>query len=262
MNGRRSPDAAWRRSYDIDDPRAQVSTIYWQASERNENAFKFFDVIRKAIWQYADHIRKPGKPLPICANAMRVFEALVSHMDFRTGRCDPSLDTITATCKLSRRTVVRQLDVLRRERLIDWTRRTVKTGHAPGEGPQRKQTSNAYFIDLARLPVEIVRTLRQKLGDKLREAKRKLEGSGPVPTRLGGKAAKLVASLTGALGTALGRDAAERRALAGASSQDRLAHMYHGDPEGLRLHLEMLGHASYPSASATLALYPSIRTKG
>jgi DNA-binding transcriptional regulator YhcF (GntR family) len=111
-------------------------------SERNEHAFRFFDVIRKAIWQFSDHVRRPGKPLPICANAMQVFEALIRHMDFRTGHCDPSLDTIAATCKLSRRTVMRHLDVLRRERLIDWARRTVKTGNAPGEGPQRKQTSN------------------------------------------------------------------------------------------------------------------------
>jgi DNA-binding transcriptional ArsR family regulator len=126
MSGRCIPESAWRRSYDIDDARAQVSAIYWQVSERNEHAFRFFDVIRKAIWQFSDHVRRPGKPLPICANAMQVFEALIRHMDFRTGRCDPSLDTIAATCKLSRRTVVRHLDVLRRERLIDWARRTLK----------------------------------------------------------------------------------------------------------------------------------------
>jgi DNA-binding transcriptional ArsR family regulator len=203
MSGRCIPESAWRRSYDIDDSRAQVSTIYWQVSDRNEHALRFFDVVRKAIWQFSDHVRRPGKPLPICANAMRVFEALIRHMDFRTGRCDPSFDTISATCKLSRRTVVRHLDVLRRERLIDWARRTVKTGNAPGEGPQRKQTSNAYFVDLARLPVEILRTLRQKLGDKLRETGKNRQGSGPVPSRMQGKAAKLIVSLAGNLGTSL-----------------------------------------------------------
>lgn len=260
MSGRCIPAATWRRSYDIDDPRAQVSAIYWQVSERGENAFRFFDVIRKAIWQYSDHVRKPGKPLPICANAVRVFEALISHMDFRTGRCDPSLDTITATSKLSRRTVVRQLDVLRRERLIDWARRTVKTGNAPGDGPQRKQTSNAYFIDLARLPIEIVRTLRQKLGDKLREKTRNLKGSGPVPSRMAGKAARLISCLTGTLATSPGREHAERRLLAGASAEVRLAHMYRGNPDALHQHEEMLRQPSWPGASATVALYPSKRT--
>ena len=57
MSGRCIPDGAWRRSYDIDDPRAQVSAIYWQVSERNEHAFRFFDVIRKAIWQFSDLVR-------------------------------------------------------------------------------------------------------------------------------------------------------------------------------------------------------------
>jgi DNA-binding transcriptional ArsR family regulator len=262
MSGRCIPESAWRRSYDIDDARAQVSAIYWQVSERNEHAFRFFDVIRKAIWQFSDHVRRPGKPLPICANAMQVFQALIRHMDFRTGRCDPSLDTIAATCKLSRRTVVRHLDVLRRERLIDWARRTVKTGNAPGEGPQRKQTSNAYFIDLARLPVEIVRTLRQKLGDKLRETGKNRQGSGPVPSRMQGKAAKLIASLAGNLGTSLRHDRAEMRRLAGASPEDRLAHMYRNTPDGVRQHEEMLRHPACPGASAKLALYPSTRIKG
>ena len=262
MSAARISNAAWRRSYDIEDPRAQVSTIYWEKTDRNENAFKFFDVIRKAMWNYSDHVRSPGKPMPICANAMRVFEALISHMDFKSGRCDPSLDTITATCKLSRRTVVRQLDALREQRLINWVRRTVKTGNAPGEGPQRKQTSNAYFIDITKLPIEIVRTLRQKLGSKLREVCRTLQGSGPVPSRIGNKAAQLVSNLTGALATKLGRDSSERRALANASAEERLLHMYRDDPEGLRQHKEMLGLTSVSSASANLALYPSIRTKG
>jgi DNA-binding transcriptional MocR family regulator len=231
-------------------------------SARNEHAFRFFDVIRSAIWQFSDLVRKPGKPLPICANAMQVFEALIRHMDFRTGRCDPSLDTLTATCKLSRRTVVRHLDVLRRERLIDWARRTVETGNAPGEGPQRKQTSNAYFIDLARLPVEILRTLRQKLGDKLRETGKNRQGSGPVPSRMQGKATKLIASLAGNLGTSLRHDRAEMRRLAGASHEDRLAHMYRNTPDGVRQHEEMLRHPAGPGASARVALYPSTRTKG
>ena len=193
---------------------------------------------------------------------MQVFEALIRHMDFRTGRCDPSLDTIAATCKLSRRTVVRHLDVLRRERLIDWARRTVKTGNAPGEGPQRKQTSNAYFVDLARLPVEILRTLRQKLGHTLRETGKNRQGSGPVPSRMQSKAAKLIASLAGNLGTSLRHDRTEMRRLAGASPEDRLAHMYRNTPDGVRQHEEMLRHPACPVAGAKLALYPSTRTKG
>jgi hypothetical protein len=205
MMAARNCNAVWRKSYDVHDPRAQVSTVHWKVSEKNEDAFKFFDAIRKAIWSYSDHIREPGKPLPICANAMKVYEALVRHMDFRTGRCDPSLDTLASTCKLSRRTVVRQLDVLRREQLIDWARRTVKTGNTPGQGPQLKQTSNAYFIDVARLPIEILHMLRQKLGAKLREGARRALGSGSVPSRLAGKTAKLVSRLAGSFASNRGQ---------------------------------------------------------
>jgi hypothetical protein len=48
MSGRCIPESAWRRSYDIDDPRAQVSAIYWQVSERNEHAFRFFDAAKRS----------------------------------------------------------------------------------------------------------------------------------------------------------------------------------------------------------------------
>lgn len=261
MSSARIPESAWRRSYDIDDARAQVSTIYWQPTERNENYFRFRDVYRDTVLAYSDHVRKPGKTLPISLNAVQVLKALFGFMDGKTGRCDPCLDSIAKRSRLSRRTVVRQLEKLRRERVIDWVRRTVKTGNARGEGPQRKQTSNSYFIDLARLPIEIVRTLRQRLGDKLRETAKKLEGSGAVPSRMAGKAAKLLANFTGALSAPGRNERAQRRALAGGTATDRLAHMYGDDTEAMRQHAEMLGLSYCPSASANMALYPSLRTE-
>ncbi|MCJ2189182.1 helix-turn-helix domain-containing protein [Novosphingobium beihaiensis] len=144
--------------------------------------FPFRDVFRDTVVAYSDHIRKPGKSLPISMNTMQVLKALFSFMDGKTGRCDPSLDTIAKRSKLSHRTVVRQLEVLRREKVIDRMRRTVKTGNGPDEGPKRQQTSNSYFVELANLPIEILRILRQKLGAKLREAKGTHMGSGPVPS--------------------------------------------------------------------------------
>lgn len=254
-------DKAWRRSFDVNDSRAQVSTVYWEPTPKNENMFRFQDVYRDTVLAYAGHVREIGKTLPISLNALQVLKALFSVMDGKSARCDPSLDEIAKRSRLSRRTVVRQLQTLRSEKIIEWVRRTVKTGNAPGEGPQRKQTSNSYFIDLDKLPVEIIRTLRQKLGDKLKAAKRKLEGSGPVPSRMAGKAAKLVSSFTGAL-SAFGRgENAQRRALAGGTDMDRLAHMYGGDVDAMREHAEMLGLSYDPSASANLALYPSLRTE-
>ncbi len=260
--GNSSPDrsATWRRSYDVDDVRAQVATTYWETSPKNENALKFFDVFAKTVVRYAGHIRESGKQLPISMNGKAVLEALFSVMDGKTGRCDPSLDTIAQRSRLSRRTVVRQLEALRQLQIIDWVRRTVKTDNARGEGPQRQQTSNAYFIDMAKLPIEIVRTLRQKLGSKLKEKVRVLHGSGPVPNRMAIKAERMLKALSGAF-NASGRDErSTRRALIGGTEQSRIAHMYGNDADAMQQHAEMLRPSSAQSASAKLALYPVFRT--
>ncbi len=261
-NSSRDRSATWRRSYDVDDPRAQVSTIYWEPTARNENALRFFDVFARTVVRYSDHIREAGKQLPISMNGRAVLEALFSVMDGKSGRCDPCLDTIAKRSRLSRRTVVRQLDTLRRQKIVDWVRRTVKTGNARGEGPQRQQTSNSYFIDLANLPVEIVRTLRQRLGDRLRETSRRLVGSAAVPNRMAIKAERLLKGVTGALCARDRQSQTSRRSLAGASQAARIEHMYGGDVEAMRQHMEMLGSSFGQSASANLALYPQLRTKG
>lgn len=261
MIGRGGEPGTWRNSYDVEDSKAQVATIHWDRSPNNGNALKFFDAFTNAVVGYSLHIREAGKQLPISMNAKAVLQALFSVMDGKTGRCDPSLDEIARRSRLSRRTVVRQLFKLRTARIINWVRRTVKTGHAKGEGPQRQQTSNAYFIDLLNVPCEIARTLRQKLGAKLREKARHLRGSGPVPSRATIKAERLVASAAGALSVSKDREQAQRRALAGGSEEDRLFAMYGGDLEAIRQHKEMLSMATRPSASAKLALYPSLRTR-
>ena len=260
MIGRGGETGTWRNSYDVEDSRAQVATVHWDQSPNNSNALKFFDAFANAVVRYSLHIRQAGKQLPISMNAKAVLQALLSVMDGKTARCDPSLDEIARRSRLSRRTVVRQLFKLRAARIIDWVRRTVKTGHAKGEGPQRQQTSNAYFIDLLNVPSEIVRTLRQKLGAKLREKVRHLRGSGPVPNRATIKGERLVATAAGALSVNTEREQAKRRALAGGSEEDRLVAMYGGDLEAIRQHKEMLNMATRPSASAKLALYPSLRT--
>jgi len=51
-------ESAWRNSFDVDDVRAQVSTLYWEPTAKNENALKFFDTFAKTVVRYADHVRK------------------------------------------------------------------------------------------------------------------------------------------------------------------------------------------------------------
>lgn len=184
-----------------------------------------------SVTNYAAHIREAGKQLPISMNGRVVLDALLFYMDGKTGRCDPCLDTIQKKSKPSRRTVVRQLDALREPKIINWVRRTVKTANGKGNGPQRQQTSNAYFIDMPKLPIEIVRTLRQKLGDKLRETAKHIEGSGKVPNRMAIKVERLAKSLSGAFGSGGAMKRSERHRLAGGSARDVAAHMYGGDLE-------------------------------
>lgn len=238
----RKMEGMWRKSYDVDDRRAQVSTIHWEVVPDNKNALRFFDHWERAIAQYSSMLRQPGKCSPIGGNHLTVLRALRSFFDFKSGRCDPELNTIAKRChpSLSRRTVIRCLFDLREHCGLDWVRRTIKTNNAPGEGPQREQTSNSYFIDLAKMPIEILRTLRHKLGNRLREgAKRMMEGSGPVP-RLADKAADLIAGLGRTFGGPMARETAERRALAAMTEDQRLAHMYAGDRESLEKHRDML----------------------
>jgi AraC-like DNA-binding protein len=249
----------WRRSYDVDDARAQVSQVYWETTPKNENYLNFAEVFAKTVKRFAVHIREKGKQLPVSKNAQAVLEALFEVMDGKTGRCDPSLDTIATRSGLSRRTTVRQLNALRELQIINWVRRTVKTGNAKGQGPQRQQTSNAYFIDLLKLPIEIVRTLRQKLGDKLRETAKHLEGSGKVPNRMAIKIERMTKGLVGVFTGASGVDHAARQQLAGASPAAVAAHVYRNDPAALREHEEMLALSNAPSASANLALYPPVQ---
>lgn len=261
MTGQSGEGGTWRNSYDTEDARAQVSTIYWEQTPNNADALKFFDAFTNAVVRYSVELRAKGKQLPISMNARAVLEALMSVMDGKSGRCDPSLDTIAKRSRLSRRTVIRQLFKLRQARIINWVRRTMKTGNAKGEGPLRQQTSNAYFIDMLKVPVEIVRTLRQKLGAKLREKVRHLTGSGPVPNRKAIKAERLIKAATGAMSVAKDHERAARRALASGSADERLIAMYGGDLDAIRQHKEMLCASVAPSASVKLALYPPLRTR-
>lgn len=249
---------AWRNSYDVEDSRAKVGAIFWDKDAGVAGLLKFRDVFQQTAEAYAAEKREAGKTLPITHNAQSVLKALFAVMDSKTGRCDPSLDEIAKRSRLGRRTVVRLLANLRALKLVDWVRRTVAIEGHKGKGWNRTQTSNAYFINLANLPEEILRTLRQRLGDRFRETKSKLKGSGAVPGHIANAAAKLVKGLSGAFsGGARGPSAA----LAGMSEDDRLAHMYAGDLDAIAAHKEMMGLSFGSNASANLTLYPAPRTK-
>ena len=75
------------------------------------------------------------------------MEFFVNLVDFRTGRLEPSIDTIMGKVRRSRDAVVRALKALRAHGFLDWLRRYEPTGNE-GRGPQVQQASNAYRLSL------------------------------------------------------------------------------------------------------------------
>lgn len=175
LTGReRGPDRAVRReSFDIADRRAQVFRPIGDGTK--EGAMSWIDCLLKVARDYDDLERAKGGARPLGHTAIAVLEVLLGRrgrtripIDFRTGRCDPAIDTIAAAVNLARITVVRALAKLKAKGFISWVRRSRKTGNDGTFAPQREQTSNAYFFDFAEMP----KNVRQRLRD-LVEARRR-----------------------------------------------------------------------------------------
>jgi hypothetical protein len=91
-----------------------------------------------------------------------VLEALLGRRgsitpDFKTGRIDPTYDTLQKVTAFSRSAIARALRLLEEHGFLDWVRRSKPTGNDHEFGPQREQTSNAYFFSLRRLPKAVLR---------------------------------------------------------------------------------------------------------
>lgn len=146
-----------RDSFDIHDPRAQVFRPI-------EHGVKFVDAMLQVFDEWDDLTKRHGKRHAMGQNCRKVLRALFWCCDFKKGTCEPSLDMLVRKTRFARPTVVRALKILWQNGFVDWIRRTVKTGNAPGEGPPVKQTSNAYFFDTKRLPDRCMKRLKQLLG--------------------------------------------------------------------------------------------------
>jgi hypothetical protein len=158
-----------RNSYDIDDRRAQVFRRIGDGSVAG--ALGWIDCFLRTIAAWDDDQRKKGGIRPLGFHGLRVLEALLGRrggipIDFATGRIDPALDTIAASAKVSKTTVVRALARLKAIGAIDWVRRTQAAESVGCAGPQREQISNAYWIDATRLPAKVGQYFRDLLARK------------------------------------------------------------------------------------------------
>ena len=157
---RRTGQPVRRDSYDVDDPRAQVFRPI-------EGGMKFVDAYLAVLEEWDNQIKKKGEQHQLGGRCRKVLEVLLRRCtDFRTGVCEPCLDTLMKHTRLARATVVSALRRLSRHGFVNWVRRTIRTDNAIGEGPQVKQASNAYFFDLALLPKRVAMALTAKLRKK------------------------------------------------------------------------------------------------
>lgn len=76
-----------------------------------------------------------------------VLEALFEHHNAATGELFPAQETIADEIGWSRSAVNESMQRLQELGYLSWVRRSIETGNARGEGPQRRQASNAYYFD-------------------------------------------------------------------------------------------------------------------
>ncbi|MBZ6379081.1 hypothetical protein B5C34_09565 [Pacificimonas flava] len=141
---RRTFQPVRRNSYDVDDPRL---SRWWQPAAPNRGAWRRTMRIRLDAAERFDRKRKAvGKRNgPLGHVALEVLRLLYGMIDYRSGRLDPSIDTICARTRRARAAVVRAMRRLKEHGFLEWRRRTEPTGNE-GAGPQVRQATNAYRL--------------------------------------------------------------------------------------------------------------------
>jgi|LULF01.1.fsa_nt_gb hypothetical protein len=250
----------WRCSYDVEDPRAQVFRPIGDGTV--PGALDFIEAYVRSIGEYADFAKARGRSHGITSNMIKLLDRVLRRCtDFKTGRCEPSLEKIMEVSGFARPTVVSLLSKARAYGLVDWVRRTESTDNR--YGPQRRQISNAYFFEVTRLPIEALRRLRQLLAKKKAEALEwpDRQGSGPVPNRnqrLASRIVRATAGMIGSAASALDRSWREKAdQMRDRSPTEQAAILYPDDPASQREHLEMLGLSA---SSDSAPVHPSPRT--
>jgi hypothetical protein len=169
-----------RHSYDVDDARAQVFRPIGDGT--TAGALRWIDALIRTAKEFDLVHRKPGTRGPLTPYGIRVLEELVRLPNFKTGRLDPALDHLQKVTGFARATIVRALARLKQHGFLDWVRRSRRTGNDRELGPQRAQTSNAYFFEIGRLARTVRLRFMQLLGHRKEAARQRASRSGaPAP---------------------------------------------------------------------------------
>lgn len=101
----------------------------------------------KAAETFDNRRRKKGERWgPLGPVALELYRELWSRVNFKTGRLDPTYETMAGWIRRSEKAVARALRLLQRHGFIDWIRRYVPGDDEGQRGPQVVQTSNAYWL--------------------------------------------------------------------------------------------------------------------
>lgn len=137
LDGQRSRVPVRGNSY----RRGYCEAVFWRRTNWQE-----VQRILLAAKRYERIERRPGRRNgPLGSVAIEVMEYLVNVVDYKTGRLEPSIETMMRRLKRSRDAIVRALTNLRRHGFLAWIRRYEPTGNE-GHGPQVRQVSNAYRL--------------------------------------------------------------------------------------------------------------------
>lgn len=121
----------------------RCESVFWRKTSRQE--------IRQVVLaarRYELGCKKPGaRNGPLGSVAIEILELFANLVDFKSGRLDPSIETMMRHLRRSRDAIVRALKALRDHGFVDWLRRYVPC-ERNGRGPQVKQTSNAYRLTI------------------------------------------------------------------------------------------------------------------
>jgi hypothetical protein len=117
--------------------------VFWRRTTRQE-----IRQIVLAARRYELGCKKPGaRNGPLGSVAIEILELFSNLVDFKSGRLDPSIETMMRHLRRSRDAIVRALKALRDHGFVDWLRRYIPSDRR-GRGPQVQQTSNAYRLSL------------------------------------------------------------------------------------------------------------------
>jgi biotin operon repressor len=100
---------------------------------------------------------------PLGSVALELLRQLWRHVDFKSGRLDPSLDYLRKKLKRSKDAIVRALQALRDHGFLTWVRRYVEVDGQGRRGPQVQQTSNAYMLLLPKRAAKLLRGRRRPI---------------------------------------------------------------------------------------------------